>query len=196
MFFDESYIGDDPIRGVGLGDEVVAVGLLLVHYGKEHNEPVVRTGNLSLIPREPVLVRYAGGPDRRMRLYLTELRSIGGLSGSPVFIRHRHMIGQETVPMSLLGTMIGHWDDPNRNHMGFGKVVPAPLLAKLLNQEDLVNQRKKSEPPNPPDTATAHADQVPGEATEYERFNELTKNLVQVPKSEVDEKRRAKKDVG
>lgn len=146
MFFPESLLGDEPDSGVGIGDEVVTVGLLSVHYGQEKNEPVVRMGNLAMVPDEPVLVKYKNGPNRRMRLYLTELRSISGLSGSPVFIRHRTFPGDlDLPPMSLLGLMIGHWDDPNSNHMGFGKVVPAALIAEVLNQEDEVKKREEEE---------------------------------------------------
>lgn len=188
MFFDEAVLGNSPNDGVGLGDEVVAIGLLSVHSGNERNAPVIGTGNISLIPREPVLVRYKNGPSMRMRLYLTELRSIGGLSGSPVFVRHRHSIGEPMVAVSLLGTMIGHWDDPDSNHMGFGKVVPAHLLAELLNQEDAVKDRRTKEDAQF-GGPVAKADDV-GESTEFDRFEDLTRKLVSVPKKELDEKRK------
>jgi hypothetical protein len=155
MYLDEALFSDDVMSGVGLADEVAAIGLLTVHYGTDRNAPVVRTGNLSLIPDEPVVVTRGSRGKSRERLYLTELRSIGGLSGSPVFVRHRSGIGESTVPVSLLGTMIGHWDDPNKNHMGFGMVVPARLLAEVLSQDAAVKEREQAERDTPPDTGIA-----------------------------------------
>lgn len=187
MFFPESLLGDEPESGVGIGDEVVALGLLTVHYGEDRNEPVMRMGNLAMVPKEPVLVHYKGGPSRRMRLYLTELRSISGLSGSPVFVRHRTFPGDpEQAPMSLLGLMIGHWDDPDSNHMGFGKVVPAQLIAEVIDQEDEVKRRDAEERKKAEEEGTAVEDSG-FEGTEYERFEKLARELANTPKPK-DEK--------
>lgn len=188
MFFDESNLSDQPDTGVGVGDEVVAIGLLDVHYGSDRNAPVVRTGNLAMIPDEPVLVRYKNGVNRRMRLYLTELRSISGLSGSPVFVKHRASAGAELVRLSLLGLMIGHWDDRDNNHMGFGKVVPAKVIGELLDQEDLVKKRMEAEERHlQEEGGTAEADSRFPQETEFERFQNLTRKLANTPKPEKDE---------
>jgi hypothetical protein len=184
MYFDEALFGDNPMSGAGLADEVITIGLLTVHYGTTRNAPVVRVGNLALIPDEPVLVTYQGGLQRRMRLYLTELRSISGLSGSPVFLRHRQAIGEPMAQLSLLGTMIGHWDDGDRNHMGFGKVVPSQLLAEVLNQKDAMTERENVERNEPGPVAVEDT-----AISEFSRFQDLTKKLVNVPKKELDEKR-------
>ncbi len=189
MFFSESLLGDDPNFGVGVGDEVVTIGLLTIHSGQDSNEPVVRTGNLAMVPADPVLVRYKQGVNRRMRLFLTELRSIAGLSGSPVFIRHRNFIGADTTMVSLLGLMLGHWDDDDRNHMGFGKVAPAKLIAEVLNQEDEVKRRDDEEKQKLESGGTAVEDSAFGES-EYERFENLARKLVNTPKQEIDEKRK------
>lgn len=79
----------------GPGDEVIVAGLLLNHYGRKRNLPIIRTGHLAAMPHEPIelpwAARKAGKP---MEAYLVDTRSIGGLSGSPVYIRvaqvHRH----------------------------------------------------------------------------------------------------------
>jgi hypothetical protein len=68
-------------RNIGTGDEIAIVGLFRSHYGRERNVPIVRIGNISAMREEPVFTRYAGYIDA----YLIEARSIGGLSGSPVF---------------------------------------------------------------------------------------------------------------
>jgi hypothetical protein len=67
---------------LGLGDEVVVAGLFRSHYGVDHNVPIIRIGNVAALQDEPVKTRYCGYIDA----HLIEARSIGGLSGSPVFI--------------------------------------------------------------------------------------------------------------
>src|SRR4029077_15217810 len=69
-------------RKVELGDEVFFTGLFHPHCGEGKNIPIVRIGNVAALREEPVL-----NPDGRPAdLYLAESRSIGGLSGSPVFM--------------------------------------------------------------------------------------------------------------
>jgi hypothetical protein len=65
----------------GLGDEVFILGLFRSHYGQQRNIPIVRIGNIAAMPEEPVQTE-AG----LVEAYLIEARSIGGLSGSPVFL--------------------------------------------------------------------------------------------------------------
>ena len=75
-----SYIEDNDI---GNGAELFTTGLLTAHFGKSANVPVVRIGNIASMPDEPVDL----GPDLGAQsVYLIESRSIGGLSGSPVFL--------------------------------------------------------------------------------------------------------------
>jgi hypothetical protein len=185
MFFDGSPYSDDPIVGIGIGDDVVTIGLLTVHSGTTRNEPVVRIGNFAMAPHEPVLVKYKTGVNRRMSLFLTELRSIAGLSGSPVFVRMRSRIGEDSEA-ALLGVMIGHWDDPDDNHMGFGKVVPAKSLARLLDQEAEMKKREALEQHELESGGTAEEDSAL-EETEFQRFERLAKELVNTPKPKQDE---------
>ena len=89
--------------------------------------------------------------------YLVEARSIGGLSGSPAFVR-------KTVPVGigefyLLGLMHGHWDIPTKNksdllmaddlfgkvNMGIAIVVPAKKIREVLNQPELAKERERLE---------------------------------------------------
>lgn len=188
MFFDESLLGYNPMEGVGLGDEVVAVGCFPFHTGTHKNDLIVRIGNLALVPSEPIEVDYGNDEVYRMRLYLTELRSIGGLSGSPVFVPHRVGLGAPKRSMSLLGVMIGHWNDPDRNHVGFGKVVPADLLMKLLEGDAAVAQRKRADKQSDTSEGTAVTDSATDD--EFARFEEMTRRLVNVPKEEIDELRK------
>jgi hypothetical protein len=99
--------------GMGLGDETFTIGLFSPHPGEAINEPIVRIGNLAAIPTEPVRTKNYGS----VEAYLVETRSIGGFSGSPVFIHPgqvRVIDGQlkysAEVRFSLLGIVHGHWD--------------------------------------------------------------------------------------
>ena len=95
MIFDQRLVGNVEDVGIGIDDKVVAVGVLGVHYAREENAAVVRSGSIAMIPREPMLVRYRHGPELRMRLYLAEFRSSVGLDGAPVFARPREGPGAD-----------------------------------------------------------------------------------------------------
>jgi hypothetical protein len=68
---------------IGYGDEVFLVGRLVIHSGRQKNTPVIRYGNISLMadPDEPIV-----RGKREDEGFLVECRSLGGFSGSPVFV--------------------------------------------------------------------------------------------------------------
>lgn len=98
---------------VDLGDEVFVSGLFVHHYGQRRNIPIVRVGSLAALNEEKVRTR-SGYIDA----YLVEARSIGGLSGSPVFVNlgaSRMIGGQMKVHAGgpiyfLLGLVHGHFE--------------------------------------------------------------------------------------
>jgi hypothetical protein len=102
---------------VGLGDEVFVVGLFRHHSGDRRNVPIVRVGNLAAMSEEKVVTQHFGPMDA----YLIEARSIGGLSGSAVFLNFgviRFVNGQVKHAQSgpiffLLGLIHGHYDVPS-----------------------------------------------------------------------------------
>lgn len=65
---------------IDVGDEVIITGLFRHHNGTNRNLPIVRIGNISAMPMEKIQTK-----ETLMDGYLIEARSIGGLSGSPVF---------------------------------------------------------------------------------------------------------------
>jgi hypothetical protein len=141
--FDERLIGSETDVGIGIGDEVAAVALMDVRYTHAQNAPFLRTANVAMVPREPMLVRFEDGPELRMRLYLVELHSGGGVTGAPVFARPRSPDGSAR-PISLLGTLVGRWygdDAPT----GLVKVLPAQLLKDRHLQEEEVEKRREAE---------------------------------------------------
>ena len=74
---------------VHVGHEVFFVGLFSQHAGKLRNLPIVRFGNVSRPPLEPIAVRLSDDPAdetvTEIDGYLVEARSWGGHSGSPAF---------------------------------------------------------------------------------------------------------------
>src|SRR5262249_31714644 len=73
-------------RNIGAGDEVFMTGLFTKMQGKSRNAPIVRTGNVALIPDSGETLSCMKG-FRDAEAYLVEARSVGGLSGSPALVR-------------------------------------------------------------------------------------------------------------
>jgi hypothetical protein len=146
---------------IGAGDEVFMTGLFTEVPGTQKNLPIVRMGNVALIPEEGI---YFGG--ELIDAYLIEARSIGGLSGSPAFVSQTLMSvpyqdGERSMErywvsggkMFFLGLVRGHWDVlPNRSllesekvNMGISVVVPAEKLREVLYQPEYVKAREEAE---------------------------------------------------
>jgi len=147
------FVSDEMIRDerIGTGDEVFITGLFAQLSGTERNLPVVRTGNIAMIPGEPIPTGIGD-----IEAYLIEARSIGGISGSPAFVRETTDLGIGSF--YFLGLMHGHWEIPTRkrNHvqnvysagtvnMGIAIVVPARKILEVLNQPQLVMARRMEE---------------------------------------------------
>jgi len=143
---------------LGLGDEIFTVGLFTRFFGSTHLIPLVRTGNIAMMPRDKLPTQGFG----QMEAYLVEARSIGGLSGSPVFARNTLNIPMQTAEgepaqmsglggrLHLLGLMHGHWDLPatfssaeqaEAVNMGVAIVVPAKKILEVLYHPELVKMR-------------------------------------------------------
>ena len=143
---------------IGLGDELIIVGLFTRFFGLTHVIPIVRTGNIAMMPRDRVPVKDFG----EMEAYLAEGRSIGGLSGSPVFVRNtvKTEMGSTKGPLylhglgdgHLLGLAHGHWDLPvsfsaaeqaEAVNMGVSIIVPAKKILEVLYHPELDAMRKE-----------------------------------------------------
>ena len=140
-------------KRVGIGDEVFITGLFTAAPGESRNMPIVRHGNLAMVPEEQIQTEM-GFAD----VYLVEARSIGGLSGSPVFVRtadYRSEGLDSTRGIKLLGLMHGHWDireseinQPSIVHdrqrgvnLGIGIVVPAIKIVETINSPQAAEWR-------------------------------------------------------
>ena len=169
----ELFAGTDdlPENQFGIGDLCYAVGLFRLMAGKTRNLPFVHSGNIGLMPgQEKIPVRDWMGPSyasktRYVDGYLVEATNLGGLSGSPVFVRPAHDWGGPTIEgrsvraklpradILLLGIWQSSWearpDDVMaldhtgdvRVPVGIGVVVPVSKLVDLLNTQELKTQR-------------------------------------------------------
>jgi hypothetical protein len=135
------------IYGISLGDEVLVVGLFRQYSGEKRNIPIVRVGNLAAKDEEKLDTPRFGKRD----VYLIEARSIGGLSGSPVFLNPEptRMLGGRTgVPtghrLTLLGLISSHFDEelplmkqpdqkPHVVNTGIAVVVPIHNVLAVIN---------------------------------------------------------------
>ena len=152
--------------GIGVGDDVVAVGLYTSHHGLLKNIPVVRSGTIAAMPDEPVC-----GHRGYLQAYLVELRTIAGLSGSPVYlnpppvtVQNGNFLYRKGFPYSLIGVLIGYHVtesatdqitvprlqqeptteaardySPDERNTGFGIVVPVERVMDVLEYEEVKN---------------------------------------------------------
>jgi hypothetical protein len=150
--------------GISVGDEVFLAGLFANHFGQQRNIPIVRVGNIAAMPEEHVITRM--GP---IEAFLVECRSIGGLSGSPVFahlglVRYvdgKVQFAQRGPVFRLIGLMHGHWDvkeigsDAAKRdadvasiaksvNMGIAIVVPAWKIYEVIKQTSILEAQTRA----------------------------------------------------
>ncbi|MDR7155140.1 hypothetical protein J2W40_001962 [Sphingobium xenophagum] len=125
------------------GLETATVGLFSYHAGAMRHTPIVRIGNVAAKPVDPIFTRR--GP---ISGYLIEARSVGGLSGSPVFVGENIFQGRKRQP--LLGLIHGHYDwkeefssaTPNTIHTGIAVVTASSAILRILKAPDCVATRQ------------------------------------------------------
>jgi hypothetical protein len=153
---------------IGCGDEVITIGLLTRHFGRTRNIPIARVGNIAAMPEEHVDL----GPQMgEQEVYLIESRSIGGLSGSPVYLHTPafRIIGGDIRSSTglereyLLGINIGLFEVTAKSDAvptdeatvqrerfleqmsaGIAVVVPIQRALEIIEETpELIEQRKK-----------------------------------------------------
>jgi hypothetical protein len=112
------------IADIGIGDDLFLMGLFTMRYGTQRNIPILRSATIAAMPEEPLKDERSGLP---YDAFLIEVRSIGGLSGSPVYVMirgqeakqykntgggHSGFVGPngEYIACLLMGMIRGHWD--------------------------------------------------------------------------------------
>lgn len=156
----ESMATTDVIEkeSIGIGDDLIVVGLFSSHYGRTRNQPIVRTGIIAAMPNDPVQDVNSG---EYFEAYLAEVRSIGGLSGSPVWtvIAPGRVtpgaIEQSRQRFYLLGLMRGHWQKENEwisdfqdleqesMNTGIAIVTPIQKALDIILSEKLRKERRR-----------------------------------------------------
>lgn len=167
----ESFATDLILRkhGIGIGDNLYTVGLFNQRWGHQRNIPIVRTGIIAAMPDEPFIDKEG----HLYHSYLVEMRSIAGLSGSPVFVylepwrihpTNRYIdLTKLSWDFLLLGVIRGHWDlerqdaaidslssvvgngEIDRLNTGIAQVTPVHDLLDVLYGEEAMKDREKVE---------------------------------------------------
>jgi hypothetical protein len=197
------------VPDVGPGTEIFLTGLLVYHPGKTRMMPIIRVGNIAAFPEEPI--KLVTGTDH---VVLIESRSLGGLSGSPVFVHFPPWRYDEATwtpvklmppavpgnagPNYLLGVVHGIWPTSGQDPDGIASaepglnagitiVTPIHRALDLIDGPDLKPQRealKKHLEEAVMPTMTSEAAATTSMVSEFDRFEDLTGKLVQVSKPE------------
>lgn len=142
----DNFIEGTPENGalfeLAQGMETATIGLFSHHAGTDCHTPIVRTGNIAALPLDKVMTMRGLAYS-----YLIESRSVGGLSGSPVFVGEDVFLGFKRQP--LLGLIHGHFDWKEEAssshwqtiHTGIAVVTPSSAITKILQREDCMATR-------------------------------------------------------
>jgi hypothetical protein len=186
---------------IGIGDELYILGLFRRRVGDTRNIPILRSGMIAAMPEEPLRDDASGD---LYHAYLVEVRSIGGLSGSPVFVsvisgynirRSEENPSERTFSVThhyyLLGLIRGHWDLKESEHefeqinAGIAIVTPIDEVRKILFREDLVKERRREERERAKEQAPTLDSHVPSDTFTKEDFeNALRKVSRRLEKSD------------
>jgi hypothetical protein len=136
---------------IGIGEDVFFTGLFIRHTETQRNEPIIRSGVIAAMPKTISIDRAPG----KQHAFLVESRSMGGFSGSPVFVAPglfrfdedgKPKIRPTFGASYLIGVISGHWeakeeiqilgDLPERAslNMGIAKVTPMEKVFPLIEQ--------------------------------------------------------------
>jgi hypothetical protein len=155
----DMFVTQSKIQSMKLNetDEVLFSGLFLPYHGANRNYPIVRHGKLALIPKERIPWSNPAGGNSMQDLYLADITSWGGNSGSPVFVRRSGAQEQgglmAGIQYLLLGVMQGyfnsdrpatldtaaitdtaHLDLKLSENSGIAAIVPAEKIIDIIGQ--------------------------------------------------------------
>jgi len=156
IFTNERIIREQQI---GPGDELFFPGLFVHHRGEQSNIPIIRSGNIAAMPGELIDTKWG-----KLRGYLAEARSVGGLSGSPVYVYlgafrtydKPHDSSFTSRGFYMLGLVHGHFDVENvldavadspdsvpskSINMGIAIIVPSDDILSVLDRPEFIASR-------------------------------------------------------
>ena len=175
-------------EGIGIGDDLVITGLFQHRWGEYRNIPIVRSGNIAAMPTEPLVDKEGNLYDA----YLVETRSIGGLSGSPVFVIREVMdfernVVTPDVEIFLLGLIRSHYDLKKQGitkdtvaseidvlNTGIAEVVPIQEAVNLINGEVLMKRREDADRARRMKHMSTKDSNLPKKRLESERSDSIT----------------------
>lgn len=151
-------IVDDNIlieEEIDTGDEVFITGVFSKYHDTVKIIPILRSGIISAMPHEQIRVN-----EGLIDGYLIETRSIGGLSGSPVFVNLGHVryVKGDVRFISggykfyLLGVVRGHYEDwkitnseeeIEKINMGIAIITPGIKILETINYPQLLERKKQ-----------------------------------------------------
>ena len=164
---------------VGEGHEVFILGLFTGHSGKKQALPIIRFGNIALMPREPVEVFFSQTDMRNnvknyIAAHLVECRSMRGLSGSPVLfyeppLGSNEVMGPTTLGAAMmtrfqlpviLGLVHGLYEEEESRlvkeiNAGISIVIPSQKIRETIMQKKLAGERKQALEEKSPDSPHA-----------------------------------------
>jgi hypothetical protein len=145
-----------------IGHQVYFLGLFTEEYGERRNLPVARFGHISRMPT-PIRTKICE-TWYTLTAYLMEFHSLGGYSGSPVFVMYPTVVQDSrtyqvdlTWANGLMGILSGHYeikedgdkeaeyyeDIETTMNSGMALVTPSVAIKELLMRSDLVENRKE-----------------------------------------------------
>jgi hypothetical protein len=165
---------------VQCGDDIFITGLFAETAGEQRNLPVARFGNISRMPTEERLYMRSIARGRIGVIgYLAEMRSRGGLSGSPAFVHRqlftgaqvstpasgeRRVVGSSFFVRAFMGLVSAHFDIEDelagasiksdaKFNSGMAIITPTKEIETLLFKDPKVMQDRKKRAANTDDRA-------------------------------------------
>lgn len=196
-------MGAELIRGqtayfMGLLQDVPGMG--------ERNTPMLRGGVIGALYQERIPMRDVRSDGTTYQheeplAHLIDCYSRGGFSGAPVWAEGPRRVPGMPEAMSmtgyvtLIGVIVGHFGSVGDN-AGIAVAVPSEAILELLEDPRLTTaqQQKESRMEDKRKARVlenaAQLDRGGAEESEFNRFEVLTKQLVQVPKTDVGAERK------
>jgi hypothetical protein len=122
--YDFDFLPDDTIpteeiirsRHIAEGTPICISGMFSPYVGDDADEPFLRYGKVSLMPKGQIPVHRVGSQKVMINAYLCETLSFSGNSGSPVFFALDNLDGNlkfryDSPDMYLAGVIRGHYPD-------------------------------------------------------------------------------------
>jgi hypothetical protein len=162
---------------IGIGDEILMLGRFINREGAQRNSPTARFGHIAQMMGDPLIVMIGGKEHVQNDAILGEVRSIGGYSGSPVYVLPNRTAKRNGKPIPddrsvILGIDFCHiqsWAKAHDQHgkeldhfqlpqnTGMAGIVPAWKVGELLDSGPVQKKLHECEKAELPAEDTANA---------------------------------------